>query len=174
MSRRTFTITVSVLFVLILIFLELGPWSSKEIAKYNHGYGTFDMKSYPPDTVYQVLDRMETVGFDIYRKYFIVDSIFTIIFCIVQLLLQSYAYQWSKSMLLHRTLFFIPAARMLSDLIENIALSYILKEYPQRLDTLAGFSSVATRAKLSLVGLWLLLLITGFLVFLVKRRYLAK
>jgi hypothetical protein len=50
------------------MFIERGPWCSAAVAKCNHGYGTFDMKSYTPDTVYQVLDQMEVVGFDIYKS----------------------------------------------------------------------------------------------------------
>ena len=171
MKRRNLTIVVFALFIFILMFIERGPWSSAAVAKCNYGYGTFDMKSYTPDTVYQVLDQMEVVGFDIYKKYLIGDSLFTVIFCILQLLLQSYAFQWSKSKLLHRTLFLIPMARMLLDLTENIALHHILQEYPQRLDSLVNFSSIVTKAKLNLVGLWFPLLMIGVIILISKKIY---
>jgi hypothetical protein len=101
------------------------------------------------------------------------DSLFTVIFCILQLLLQSYAFQWSKSKLLHRTLFLIPMARMLLDLTENIALHHILQEYPQRLDSLVNFSSIVTKAKLNLVGLWFPLLMIGVIILIAKKIYQA-
>ncbi len=174
MKRRNVTIAVLVLIIPILMLIERGPWSSAAIANYNHGYGTFDIKSYTPDIVYQVLGQMEAKGFDIYNKYFILDNVFTVIFCILQLLLQSYAFQWSKSKLLSRVLFLVPVVRMLLDMTENAALYYILKEYPQRLDTLVSFSSVVTKIKLILVGLWSLILIAGFIILIVKRFYSVK
>ncbi len=170
MKRRNLTAVVFVLFVFILIFIERGPWSSAAVATYNHSYGTFDMKSYHTDTVYQVLDQMEAAGLDVYKKYLIGDSLFTVIYCILQLLLQSYAFQWSRSKLLQRTLFLLPVTRMLLDLIENTALHYILQEYPQRLHALVSFSSIVTKTKLILVGLWPCVLITGFIIYLIKRR----
>jgi hypothetical protein len=171
MKRRNLTIAVFALFIFLLIFIERGPWSSAAVAKYNHGYGTFDMKTYTPDTVYQVLDQMEAVGFDIYKKYLIGDNLFTVIFCILQLLLQSYAFLWSKSKLLHRTLYLIPMARMLLDLTENIALHHILQKYPQRLDSLINFSSIVTKTKLNLVGLWFPILMIGFIILVAKKVY---
>ncbi len=174
MKRSTLTAIVFLLFVLSLLPVEQGPWSSKEVAKYNHGYGTFDMKSYTPDIVYQVLDQMESRGFDTYKKYFIADSIFTVIFCIFQVLLQSQVYRWSKSKLLHGVLILLPLARMICDLFENTALYHVLQEYPQRQDTLVRFTSFVTHTKLSLVGLWMLLLITGYVISYIKRHQPVK
>ncbi len=171
MKRRNLTIIFLVLFVFLLIFIERGPWGSEEVAKYNQGYGTFDMKSYNPNVVYSVLDQMEAGGFDAYKKYFICDNLFIVVFCIFQLLLQSYVFQWSKSKWLHRALYIVPVARMLFDLIENITLAHILQEYPLRLDSLVIFSSIATKAKLYFVGLWPLVMISGIVIYIIKRRH---
>lgn len=43
------------LFLILLYWVEGGSWSSRAVAKYNDGYGTFDMKSYDVNTVEKVL-----------------------------------------------------------------------------------------------------------------------
>ena len=96
MKHRYFIIGTIILFIITLYLVNYSPWSSAEIAKYNNGYGTFDMKSYNSDIVYNVLDHMEYQGLEIYQKYFIGDYLFALVYVALQLILLVNAYNWFR------------------------------------------------------------------------------
>lgn len=174
MKRRNITVVVFLLFIINLYLVGYSPWSSNEVKQYNLGYGVFDMKSYDSNIVYHVLDHMSPPGFDAYQKYLIIDNLFTVIFCILQVLLLTPAYRWSKSKLLHTIVLLTPIIRMLCDLTENISLNFILKAYPLRHDTLINFTSVMTKFKLKLVFLWVILMAIGYIMLFIKNRQLSE
>lgn len=169
-KRRNYIIIgIVILFVATLYWVCYSPWSSRELEKYNQGYGTFDMKSYDVATVYQVLDQTEPQGFHIYEMYFIGDSIFTIVFAALQIILLLQAFSWSKSKVLLRILFSFPIIRGICDMTENISLYYILLTYPQKHVSLINFSDTVTSVKLKLIPVWLLLFLIGMIIKLIIR-----
>ncbi len=144
--------------------VNFGPWSSAEIAKYNNGYGTFDMKSYNSDIVYNVIEHMKPQGLVIYQKYFIGDYLFALVYIALQLILLSNAFSWSKSKILRCFFFIIPVARGLCDLIENTSLLYILLAYPIRYESLVNTTAIITSLKQDLIYAWYILVVLGYII----------
>ena len=161
---KYFIIGTILLFAITLYWVELSPWSSTELAKFNNGYGTFDMKSYDVHTVYKVLNQMKPEGFTIYERYFIGDYLFILALGILQVLILLNVFSWSKSRLLRLFIISIPAARGLCDIMENSLLLNVLLAYPQKHEHMVTISSKVTFIKLHLITLWLLLFLFGVII----------
>lgn len=164
MKQKYFIIGTIILFIVTLYLVNYSPWSSTEIAKYNNGYGTFDMKSYNADIIYNVLDHMEHQGLEIYQKYFIGDYLFALVYVVLQLILLDNAFSWSKSKILRYIFFIIPVVRGLCDLMENTSLLYILFTYPIRCESLVNFTAIVTSLKQVLIYVWYLLIVLGYVI----------
>lgn len=164
MKRRNIIIGTVILFIITLYLVNYGPWSSSEIAKYNNGYGTFDMKSYNSQIVYDVLDHMEHKGLELYQKYFIGDYLFALVYVVLQLILLDNAFSWSKSKTLRYFFFIIPVVRGLCDLVENTSLLFILFAYPIRYEGLVNFTSSVTSLKQFLIYIWYALIVIGYMI----------
>lgn len=181
-KRRYYIIGILLLFIITVYLVNFGPWSSAELAKYNNGYGTFDMKSYNSEIVYNVLDHMEPKGFVIYQKYFIGDYLFAFVFGALQIILLYNAFNWLKQdkmpshftghklKILRRLIPIVPVARGLCDLIENTSLLHILLTYPIRHESLINFTAIITSLKLALIYTWYFLVILGYIMKAVIRR----
>ena len=96
-SRKWIPMLLIALFGITLYLVEFSPYSSNELAKYNHGYGTFDMKAYDVEQVNQVLTNMEPKGFTVYRQYFVCDYLFILTFGALQFYLFYIVYAFVKS-----------------------------------------------------------------------------
>lgn len=173
-KRKLIYVILTVLFLASLGFVNFGSYSSEQLKNYNGGYGTFDMKSYDTSTVYHVLDTMEPQGFGIYEKYFIGDSVFSVLYCIIQILLLSFAYRWCKSEVLRRSLYVVPIIRCICDLTENAILNYILLTYPEKHADLIRLSATITFVKLKLISLWLLLFFIGIVIKIILAKKKPK
>lgn len=64
MTIRVFLLSI-VFFCITFYWVEFSPWSGRTLAKYNDGYGTFDMKQYDEKTVYEVIEHMKPKGIHI-------------------------------------------------------------------------------------------------------------
>ncbi len=169
-KHKFFIICTILMFFTTLYWVCYSPWSSRALAKYNDGYGTFDMKSYDAPTVYQVLDHMNPEGFTIYQKYFIGDYLFIIAFGILQIMLSLYAYSWIKSKSILGLVISVPIIRGICDLVENSLLLYILQSYPQKHINIISLSDKFTYIKLKLIPIWLLIFLTGIIIKYIKRN----
>lgn len=157
-------------FALILYWIELSPWSSKELAKYNNGYGTFDMKSYNQSEVYEVLDDMQPKGFEIYERYFIGDYLFTVMLGALQIMLILYAYSWLTSKTIRKLLICVPIVRSIADIMENTILLKVILAYPQRYGSLINISERVTSVKISMILVWGVLFVVGIIVKIIKHK----
>lgn len=169
-KRKYYIIGTILLFIITMYWVNFSPWSSAELAKYNDGYGTFDMKSYNSDIAYNVLDHMEPQGFAIYKKYFIGDYLFAFAFGALQIILLYHAFNWSKLKILLCLIPLIPVCRGLCDLIENTSLLYSLLTYPIRHESLINFAAIITSIKLVLIYAWYFLVILGYIMKALIRR----
>lgn len=167
MKRRYFIIGTIILFFITLYLVNYGPCSSMEIAKYNNGYGTFDMKSYNSQIVYDVLDHMEQKGLELYQKYFIGDYLFALVYVVLQLILLDNAFNWNKNKILRYLFFIIPVVRGLCDLAENTSLLYVLSAYPTKYEELVNFTATVTSLKQLLIFVWYALIVIGYTIKLV-------
>ena len=111
-----------VFFVIALYIVEASPIGSMAVAKYNQGYGTFDMKKYNAETVTEVLGKMEPQGFHVYKLYYLADDVFLIAFGLLQIVLLQMAFSWVRHPFILQLLCLVPILRGLMDLLENTIL----------------------------------------------------
>lgn len=171
MNKKTYLLVI-LFFCITLYWVELSPYSSNELKNYNQGYGTFDMKDYNADRVYEVMEHMEPRGFHIYYGYMIGDYLFILAFGGLQFILSYQAYAWSKRDVLRKLALYVPILRGIFDFVENTLLLVVLHDFPILRTSLVDISSLATQGKLFMIQIWLLLVLSGYLAKFIHRiRY---
>lgn len=159
--------------LLFIISLYLVQFSSEGVAKYNNGYGTFDMKPYNATTIYKVLNNMSTEGFSAVRIYYICDYLFVIAMGTLQVMLSFATFNSAKSKLPGMVLAGIAIARGIFDAIENALLFTIISDFPNQHNQLIKIASLSTKLKMCMIGLWVGLFVSG-IVLKVLRRIILK
>ncbi len=166
MRNKKWYISVGILILFSITFylVEFSPWSSTALKEYNNGYGTFDMKAYNSNIVYEVIQQMQPKGMEIYKSYLICDYLFVLSFGALQIILILSAYKWTKRKMLISFAVLIPVLRGIFDLIENTIFMSVLTSYPDRLDGLINIAKLVTQMKLGMIGVWSVMLICGFIL----------
>ncbi|WP_167957411.1 hypothetical protein [Anaerosporobacter faecicola] len=159
--NKWWVVVLFIAFAFTLYLVEASPFSSTEVAKYNNGYGTFDMKSYDVDQVTSVLSTMEDKGFSVYRSYFICDTFFILAFGAFQLYLAMVAFSWCKKKSLRYLVYAVVIARGCFDFVENVLLYTVLDRFPGKIGTLVQIASAATQGKLWCIRIWGVSLLIG-------------
>lgn len=166
MGKRKYVrgLIIFVLFIISLYLVDYSRFGSSEVAKYNNGYGTVDMKSYDNEIVYDVLSGMTEDGIKVYKTYYGVDAIFIICFgvfqCFITLQLFNFAMKGARR-------FFIcilPIIRGICDIIENALLYITLCTYPNINVSLVGTANIFTFVKLWTIRLWIVEIIAGIVI----------
>ncbi len=166
-KQRIYTIILFAVFALSLYLVEWSGIGSSAVAKYNQGYGTFDMKSYSTEGVAEVLDRMEPQGFTVYRLYFVADYFFVLTFGLLQITLLYLTYQWTRPGI-RRLLYCVPILRGICDMIENTLLLWTLNHYPDINRQVIQAASAATNMKLALIRVWSVIFLVGIVAGFVR------
>lgn len=159
--RRFFWIACIAAFFLSLFLVELGPYSASQVARYNEGYGTFDMKSYDCSDVAYVLSHMDAKGIAVYQCYYGFDTLFLLCFGLLQVLISIRF--WKSNCVFSLLLLLISLMRGLLDLLENGILLHSISSYPNLNHGLITTASFFTKLKLLCIPLWLMLLATAVL-----------
>lgn len=177
-SRRKMTWVLVIIiiagFIGSLYWVGYSAWGSEVVAKYNGGYGTFDMKKYDVSTVQTVLEKMEPKGYTTYYGYFLGDMFFVLFYGGLQFIITLYVFKRIKKInkpgriaFLVTVLFLL--VRGIADVIENGLLFYTLWEYPHIHSLSIQVASIATRIKLGCIFLWTSMIILGiFSEFMVR------
>lgn len=163
-KQRQKLLLAIVAFALTFYWVEFSPWSSKMVAEFNNGYGTFDMKQYNMEKVSQVLSTMEESGFSAYYRYLIGDYLFLLAFGALQIVITASVCKRGKGIYLKRAAIAAAIARGGFDLVENTMLLLILQGYPKISKWQITISSVATRMKLLCIPLWIVLVLIGYVL----------
>lgn len=163
-------IILFVLFLCALYIVELGQYGSKEVAKYNAGYGTFDMKHYDSDTVKTVLGKMTPEGIQVYKKYYLMDSIFILFFGLFQCYISYNIYGFLKGNPFQFLSCFLPVVRAICDIVENSLLYQTLCAYPIVNETCIKVANTFTTCKLWTIRLWIAELLIGVVLGIILRR----
>lgn len=161
-------------FLISFIFVEGGIAGSRVVAKYNDGYGTFDMKSYDSEIVRDILGDMSAKGINVYKLYYLFDFIFIIAFGILQCKVSIALYRWCKLDSAWLFACVIPLIRGLTDFIENVLLLKTLFSFPVVNDIIIKSSSVCTQVKLAMIPLWGLEVLMGIIATIVARNHLKR
>ncbi|MDD6038973.1 MAG: hypothetical protein PUD20_09310 [bacterium] len=163
---------ITLLFFVSLYFVEAGFCGSSVVAKYNDGFGTFDMKHYDVKTVQNVLSSMNQKGVAVYKRYYFMDFIFVLCFGAFQLMLTNDLFSFERSKLITLIIFGVPIFRGICDIIENAILLWTLHTYPRINELAISISAKFTAAKLMSIRIWALLIVIGLVwkvVLLLKR-----
>ncbi|HEX3022295.1 MAG TPA: hypothetical protein VHP81_07880 [Lachnospiraceae bacterium] len=170
--KRTiiYWVIITCFFLIALYIVSGSPFSSNGVKKFNNGYGTFDMKSYDARIVHQVLGDMKEQGFTVYKQYLVCDFLFIFAYGAFQFSLTRAAFQTWKIGKLSWLLLGIPVARGIADAIENVLLWITLYTFPHENSTLINISSNFTFLKLSLIKVWVVLIIIGFIGMVINSK----
>ncbi|WKY43547.1 hypothetical protein Q5O14_13000 [Eubacteriaceae bacterium ES2] len=157
------------LFLILLYWVEGGSWSSRAVAKYNDGYGTFDMKSYDVNTVEKVLSSMTPEGYRISYRYYVGDYLFTVVWGLLQCMISGSVYSslnYSKNVtfVLFTLAIALPILRGIADIIENTLLVVTLKHFPIINTKIIETAAMATKIKLGSIKTWALLILVGVIM----------
>lgn len=165
MNKREIFIRVSVtlMFLISLYFVEAGFCGSRVVAKYNNGFGTLDMKKYDVLSVQKVLSTMSRKGIEVYKLYYLMDYIFILFFGVFQIMLIYDVYSFNENRLIKTVIIGIPILRALCDMIENAVLLRTLFTFPKVNEIAISISSFFTQTKLWCIKVWGLLLFIGLI-----------
>lgn len=164
--RWCFYAIIMIGFLLTLYWVEGSSWSSREVAKYNGGYGTFDMKNYDVHAVEHVLATMDSDGYNVSYRYYVGDYLFTIFFGLLQCMIVLIIYNPLRMKLKIARMMLVLSVvvlvlRGMADLVENTLLVFTLLKYPNIHPNIIQLASTATIIKLSCIKIWGLLMIVG-------------
>lgn len=165
--RKRKVIVGVILFIMFAISLYLVDYSrfgSREVAKYNGGYGTVDMKAYDSEIVQNVLSGMTQDGIDVYKTYYWVDGIFIVFFGLFQCFISAITYGFVQRKSMKNIVHLFPILRGICDTIENTLLYITLCTFPNIDTSLVGAANIFTAVKLCTIRLWILEILVGFVL----------
>lgn len=168
-SVKLFYAIIIIGFLLMLYWVEDSKWSSRAVAEYNGGYGTFDMKTYDVHTTEMVLASMAPEGYQISYRYYMGDYLFVVFFGLLQCMISKSVYNSLKSKTQSAYIIFtlsiaIPILRGIADIVENTILVYTLLRYPIINKTMIEVATIATQIKLGCIRIWAFLIIVGLFI----------
>lgn len=169
MRKRRWIIPVSFIFFIISLFLVESTWfGSANVAAYNGGYGTFDMKSYDIDSVYSVLEGAKEGYLGAAIKYYVVDYLFIIAFLNFQMVIgisvcKGLKWRWPLGLLIGTS-----GIRAAADVVENTLLVLVIINYPSTHNWWVKLASYATHIKLVVIPVWfiscMIVLVSGIII----------
>lgn len=145
-------------FLLSLYWVEASSWGSMAVARYNNGYGTFDMKDYDFETVKETLENTNTVGFVAYYKYYVADFVFLVFFGFLQCRISHTVYKKIhiyQNKAVKTVVLGIPILRGIFDIAENSLLLITIAVFPKMNAGMVSAASFSTQCKLWCIRIWL-------------------
>lgn len=164
-SRRR--IIAIILFIVAMCFTELSPFSSRAVEMINGGYGTFDMKSYDPETFVQVMEA--TTNMAQYWKYYIFDFLFTAAFLnfMVQFVK---GFDGKLARRIRPILYALAVIRACFDITENCILLNQIYSYPNYSLSLIKTCNMITTAKFGFMWCWMACFLVMVISQVVEKR----
>lgn len=172
MKNKKCTMIIAVIFFLIgLYFTEISPFSANEVATYNGGYGTFDMKKYDIQSYKEVMNA--TTDFTIYWKYYMGDFIFiaTFLNLMVQVIRGIHSDHFKKVKV---AAYIFAIARGLVDLLENCMLMYLIYGYPNVKSNLITVCNAITQMKFAFLIGWILCFVLLEVLHQIEKRKIDR
>lgn len=163
-------VVLFILFAISLYFVDYSRFGSSEVAKYNEGYGTVDMKSYNGDVVQEVLTKMTQEGINVYKTYYWVDGIFIVFFGLLQCYVSVLIYGFTSKRYVKILACVFPIGRGICDIIENALLYITLCTFPNVDTSLVGAANIFTTVKLWSIRLWLLEVLFGIVLRIIMKK----
>lgn len=164
MNKRYIKIFIVIGFCIFLYLVGSEFCGSKNVANYNQGYGTFDMKEYDYQKVTEILGQYEEGGIEATFRYYCIDFTFILFFGATQLIIINAVLgekilkekKWLKRLLIATAV-----ARGLFDIIENILLMITIAEIYNVNKTVVTIASICSKNKMISIIIWLIFLAFG-------------
>ena len=154
-------------FLICLILMQSPFVGERDIKKYDPSFRTLDMRlSYDSATVKVVLEKLSTPGRTAYQRFLLLDFAFIPCFLITMLAI-SQAVASNKQLFL--LLLVTASLRCIFDILENINILVMLHQFPVFHEKIASLSSIFTSAKFSMLGLWIILVLSQIIIKIVER-----
>lgn len=153
-------------FFLCLFIMQRLENGANGIKKYDESFKALDMQlRYDSSKVYYTFERLGIEGRKAYQNFLISDFFFIICFFIVMFALTR---GFVHNDLLRRVLIALALFRGIFDVLENILLILLMKQYPAPNMLLANVCSWATTIKFAALFLWLFGIIGAVLLSFIK------
>jgi pheromone shutdown protein TraB len=124
------------------------------IRKYDENFKLLDMQfRYNSNKVFYTFEKLGIDGRNAYYNYVILDYFFIICFFIVMFAITQ---RFVQNDILRRVLITFTLLRGIFDVLENILLILLMKQYPTQNILLANVCSWATTIKFTVMFLWIL------------------
>lgn len=169
-SKRICNGMIILFFFSMLFLVESSFCGSQHVAQFNNGYGTFDMKRYNAQIIYDVLSNAEPEYFRSIKIYYVLDYIFCIAFFAFQAMVSSNIFNNCKTFKVRYVHIGIALARGITDAIENTLLLFVILQYPMMHDESINIASYFTMIKMLLIGLWVAITIGGKVFEIISKR----
>lgn len=153
-SDKAKILTVILVFTVSLLAIQL---NENDFRFFSDGASTLDMRiHYSPIDVYQLFDALGDPGKLIYIRMLLIDFVFIASFVMLQNMILKYIMGQDLLKTGFRRLTILSYLRGFSDIIENISLLILLKNFPSVMPQLVTFSSFITMLKFLFLALWLI------------------
>lgn len=127
-----------------------------EFRKYDANFKSLDMQlRYDSDIVYSTFEKLGIDGRNAYCNYLVLDFCFIICFYIVMFAITQ---RFVQNDILKKVLLALALFRGIFDVIENILLILLMRQYPLQNVLLANVCSWATTIKFIALFLWMLVI----------------
>ncbi|NTV78102.1 MAG: hypothetical protein HGA25_02895 [Clostridiales bacterium] len=149
-------------FIICLMVMYLTDHGISGIQTYDCSFRLLDMRfHYTSKIVNQTFEQISAGGRIAYQKYLVLDFIFIICFLVVMISISSTVFTSPHVKLF---LYTLCGLRALLDVLENILLLRMLRQYPDFDKTLASICSWSTTFKFIMLYIWLLLMILSIIL----------
>jgi hypothetical protein len=164
----------------VLIFLLLGcigfavfilKWAESQLKGFSGGIGPIDLLfNYSCDQVYQMLKSYNGEGREFYAIIELTaDMVYPVIYSLFLSLLIIFLF---KRLYIHERVvkiaFLMPIITLAADFFENICITFMLLNYPYKLNTIAEAANIFTMIRWVFLAASLLLVLTAFLLLVAR------
>lgn len=150
-------------FLMCLFIMYMTNLGVHGIQKYDPSFQSPDMKfHYSIGEITQTFDKIGGAGRAIYQKYLYLDCVFTLCFVIVMLTITSWLFTGT---LIRNFMFVVCILRALFDILENIFLIIVLRNYPTANVSMITLCSYFTSIKFIFLYIWIFVLIIQIALF---------
>lgn len=150
-ANKRYILPLLALLIIILVFMQCGPFGSAMLKEMSGGTGTLDMHfAYSADQAYSYLDTIGSAGRLMYNRLLGLDFLFAVVYMTLQSLLITALIKKAKLAAHWEKLNLLPFVRSALDFAENIILLLLIANFPEKLTVAVMVASVITAVKLSI------------------------
>jgi len=166
-------ILILLLLVLFMTFFVFPRYKAQIVP--DEGPCILDLRfGFSADQAYDALDAFGEKGRTVYLEMLLVaDAVYPLMYGLLLIFLASF---FLKRILKpgneFRVINLLAVDAVIFDFLENTGIGFMIRQFPHRIDFVAGLTSVFNMLKWIMVGLAVLLVLVSMGVYIFKRRYL--